>query len=1498
MATPPYAELHCHTHFSFLDGASAPGDLVERAVELGLTGLAITDHQGLYGAVRFTSAAEAAGLHAVIGIEIELLDPVVPDPGGIVVPGRRVWRPGRRVAVDPAFASVPPVAEGRPSRPRPERTLLPGHRVVRKEDHRGIGEAERGPHLVLLARDATGWRSLCRLVSRANLAGSKAVPRFTHELLAANTDGLVALSGCRHGELARRLRAGDREGARAAAERYARLFGGPGGGGSGSFFAELSHHLLPDDNWVVSETARLAEELGLPVVVTNDVHYARPEDREMHDVVTAIRHGRTLGELANLRRNDGESYLKGAADLLLLPPGDAATAAADPVLARVWRSGIAASAELAASCRVELGFERYRFPGFTVPKGETPFSHLSTLCWEGAHRRYHPFTPAVMRQLAHELDVIEKTGLAEFFLICWDLMQFAKSRRIPAQGRGSAAGSIVAYVLGIARVDPIRHELLFERFINEGRTAYPDVDIDFSSERREEVIQYVYRKYGPENTGMVCNLVTYRARSAVREVGAALGFPRPLVDRVAKALETYDSVMVRRDLEAEGGFGQFFDRPGEAPAPVASSSFAGPRGLTDAMGQLNHERGGRLRAGATQTPADVAASGVLAASRMRRAPAASAAAAAPIAVAATAAAPFVLGPSIRARPEGPADGFASVEDAKLHAPSIPGAAQEVGTEGRGAVLLNTRAGGGNATSSAQRGETSPGGVSIPALAVSRPVSGQNGSGGVIDGFAAVRTTTLGGVAGPQASVAAAASGTWQGAPGSAPAIRPGHSGDDEGGPGDTPASVAWLRAGRGTGYGPDGRLDPESGVLTPEPRTIDGEKAQEPNPHRGSVAHLSDWERWLELCARLDGFPRHLSIHSGGMLVTAAPLIDIAPVERATMADRVVVQFDKRDVETLKLIKLDLLGLGMLAAIDETVQLVEHDCAVCLSLDYLPEEIPEVFAMLQAADTVGVFQVESRAQMQTLPKSKPASLDDLVVEVAIIRPGPIQGNAVHPYLRRKQGIEPVTYLHPSLAPILHDTLGVILYQEQVMKIAISVAGFTPAGSDAFRRAMGTYRSKSEMDKLHVEFVDGCQRVQGMPVDDAEELFRRCAAFASFGFAKSHAAAFARTAYESAFLKLFYPAQFTTALVNAQPMGFYPVEVLINDAKRHGVAVLPVDVNRSAWRTTTEWVGRPGWALAGVAGDDGSHDRDPGEPMPDGLGIDHRPAPVRSAACVVPKTASRDKWAAESMTGWGIRLGLHLVNGIGKEHQPRLDAELARGPYASLADVVERMGLGEDVVERLIRAGALDSLGRPRRELLWQLREVAGASKERVDGRRVRGAAGAGRAGGRPMDLRLPATEAPDLPPITEPERLGDAYAVIGLDARRQAVALFREALVTMGAVTNAELAERRPGRVRIGGLVVTRQHPMTAKGTVFLALEDETGMVNVTLWPDAWQRWRSIVRRHALLLIDGDLQREGDVVNVIARSVEPLVEAASGAGGPGQPQGVRQLGQAGMRRLG
>jgi DNA polymerase III alpha subunit len=1396
-----YGELHCHSNFSFLDGASPVEDLVERAVELGLSALAITDHQGLYGAVRFASATHEAGIRPIVGLEIELLDSIVPDPGGLVVPRRRHTRGNR---ASPGESVV--LTEGRAARPTIDRVRPPGHRQPRREDLRGVRARELGPHLVLLARDMTGYRSLCRLVSAAHLAGTKGAPRFTHELVRRNTEQLVALSGCRHGEIARRLLAGDREGAGAAATVLAQLFGD-------DFYLELQHHLMPDDDWLVTETARLATELGLPVVVTNDAHYARPEDRELQDVLVSIRHGATLDESAHLRRPNGEYFLKSESEMRAAP---VASGALGEAAARAWQAGLSAAAELAALCSVDFDFEQYRFPGFPVPGEETAFGYLETLCHEGMRRRYHPLRPAVVKQLAHELEVIERTGLAEFFLICWDIMRFCRERGIPAQGRGSAGDSIVAYVLGITRVDPIRHRLLFERFINEGRTTYPDVDIDFASSRREEVIQYVYERYGTEHTGMVCNLVTYRARSAVREVGYALGFPRPLVDRVAKALETYDSVMVRRDLEAEGGFAEFF-APVEAGAAVegAGDLVAGQRGFLDGMGQLNDGR----------VPVPVPAS--------------------------------VLGPvpapvdNRRLGRRGAARGRSDDEGGPGDTPvsvrwlSFPAGDQVERPVGRGLVrapraidlddyrppalsapvsplLLSTR------LRPAESGSKAPGGPDLPAA------------------HAQTSTTPA----------------SEDGEPEAGASVRPFPNNS-----GDIPTSKAARAAEAATAA---------TAATTAKAATA-AKAAPGATAGHASTVGLTPWDRWLELTARIDGFPRHLSIHTGGMLVTAAPLIDIAPLERATMPGRVVVQYDKRDIETIKLIKLDLLGLRMLSAIDDALRDITADCAVHVDLDRLPEDIPEVFRMIDAADTVGVFQIESRAQMQTLPRSRPTTLDDLVVEVAIIRPGPIQGNAVHPYLRRRQGKEEVTYLHPSLQPALEETLGVILYQEQVMKIAIDVAGFSAGESDGFRRAMGTWRSSREMEKLHARFVDGCITRNGLTHEQAEELFRQVAAFASFGFNKSHAAAFARTAYESAFLKLFYPAQFVAGLINAQPMGFYPVEVLINDAKRHGVAVLPVDVNRSRFRTTTEWVDLPG------------------TPLPEGAGIDRRPEVVRSSGCVVPDQAARDHWAAPTAPGFGIRLGLHLVKGIGEAEGEALDEEVASGgPFKSLADLAARSGLSEEVIERLIRAGALDSLAEPRRRLLWQLREVTGATRGRHDGRSV----GSKKALGRPLDLRLPPTDTPDLPPPSELERLGDAYAILSLDARRQVIELFRPALDRLGVLRAATLADTRPGRVSIGGLVVTRQHPMTARGTVFLALEDETGMVNVTLWPDIWARFRRTVRRHALLYVEGRLERESDVVNVIADRVESLSEIARPAGGPRPVAGVRHMGHAGMRRVG
>ena len=921
-------------------------------------------------------------------------------------------------------------------------------------------------------------------------------------------------------------------------------------------YVELQHHLLPDDDWLVAELARLAHEAGLPTVVTNDAHYALRSDRELQDVLVAIRHGLDLDASAHLRRPNAEYALKSGAELAALPPGDRSQrtrSCAPPG----WRAS-SGPARWRPAARSSLEFERYRFPGFPVPGGETPFSYLEKLCHDGVRQRYHPMTPRVLKQMAHELEVIERTGLAEFFLICWDLMRFSRERGIPAQGRGSAGDSIVAYALGITRVDPIRHELLFERFINEGRTTYPDVDIDFASSRREEVIAYVYERYGAAHTGMVCNVVTYRARSAVREVGYALGFPRPLVDRVAKALETYDSVMVRRDLEADGGFAEFFAAPRRGRSPASGSCSTR---WASCAARASPARSARSR-------------------RPTCAPAPPTTRAAPV-----------------TRPPAPASCAAS----------------------RSAGRPSQR-------SAVDRRDAPSGGEPGDPTDAAEPER-------------RILATSLGGI-----------------------------------------------------------ELDP----LPPR--------------RRGSTLGLSPWDRWLELCARIDGRPRHLSIHVGGMLVTRAPLVDIAPLERATMPGRVVVQFDKRDVETMKLIKLDLLGLRMLSAIDDALRDIRADCAVCLDLDRLPEDIGEVFRMICAADTVGVFQIESRAQMQTLPKSRPQTLDDLVVEVAIIRPGPIQGDAVHPYLRRRQGLEPVTYLHPSLEPILAETLGVILYQEQVMKVAIDVAGFSAADSDGFRRAMGTWRSQREMEKLHARFVDGCVATSGLTLEQAEELFAKVAGFASFGFNKSHAAAFARTAYESAFLKLFYPAQFVTGLINAQPMGFYPVEVLVNDAKRHGVAVLPVDVNASRFRTIDR-VGRAaGHAAAGGRRHRAAAGRR-GARRPSWCRT-RRPA---SASRPPPRGATASAWACTSSRASGRRRG-----------RPSMRSGPAAAPSAPWRTSWPARSCRRRSWSGSSAPAPLDSLGQPRREALWQLREVAGAAAgARVDGARGCLRQGPGAAAGHP-----------------------------------------------------------------------------------------------------------------------------------------------------------------------
>ncbi|MGZ6372702.1 MAG: PHP domain-containing protein, partial [Candidatus Limnocylindria bacterium] len=553
MDTPDgYCELHAHSNFSFLDGASHPEELIARAAVLGMPALAVTDHAGLYAAVRLSKAAaqtrtdEArdAGLSpvtAIIGIEL-----TIPRDESEL----RLARRGRKLN-DPFRGEQ--ASRGWP------------------------GELHAGPipgdHLVLLARDAAGYTALSRLASRGHLAGEKQFPIFERSLVEEGLDEgrghLIGLSGCRNGEVPRHLLAGERDAAREAAQRWASHFP------DGDFGVELSHHLEPDDDWLTAQLAELAEAAGLPTVVTNQVHYATAGGHRLQDVLVCIRHGATLDEARELLLPNGEYHLKSAAELAAIGAG-----LPDANARRAWTDGMTRAAAIGLACRLDLNFERYRFPGFTVPEGETPFSYLYQRAHEGLRVRYRPITRQAVKQLAHELEIIERTNLAEFFLIVWDLMELARINGIIGQGRGSAGDSIVAYCLGITKVDPIAHKLLFERFINEARTL-PDIDIDFDVNRREEVIQYLYNQYGADHAAMVCTVITYRARSAVREVAKALGFPLEAVDRVAKALDTRDASDVARDLALDGGFSWLFEEAGLDMQAEAIPPGRDGRGRTD-----------------------------------------------------------------------------------------------------------------------------------------------------------------------------------------------------------------------------------------------------------------------------------------------------------------------------------------------------------------------------------------------------------------------------------------------------------------------------------------------------------------------------------------------------------------------------------------------------------------------------------------------------------------------------------------------------------------------------------------------------------------------------------------------------------------------------------------------------------------------------------------------------------------------------------------------------
>lgn len=1019
-----YVELHCHSSFSMLDGASPPEALLDRAAALGMGALAVTDHDGLYGAVRFAVAAQERGVRPILGAELTLSD---------------------------------------------------------------------GAHLVLLAENPTGYAHLCWLISRAQLAESKGNARLPLELLRGHAEGLIGLTGCRQGLLARPLLAGDRDAAREALHVLRGLFA------PGNLYVEIQHHLYREDAALVAALASLAEDGGVPLVATNNVHYAERDGHRLADVLTAIRHNASLQEAQEWLSPNSERYLKGEGEMR--------------ALLGAYPQALANTGEIAARCDVALAFrDRALPPHAHIPQGDglsgdglSPDEHLAALCRAGlAERCTGEGLEAARRQMEHELGIIATTSLAGYFLLVREIVEFAQAGGIQVRGRGSAANSIVAYLLGITNVDPLAHDLLFERFLSAESRVMPDIDLDFCARRREEVIQHVYEHYGEEHVGMVCNYVTYRKRSAVRDVGKALGMATDVLDGLSKRL----------------------------------------RGI----------------------------------SRM---------------------------------------GIQEATEDTLEAPD--------GVSGRA-------------------------------------------------------------------------------------------------------------------------------------------------------------WQRFLALCDEIQGLPRHLSIHVGGMVITGAPLTQFVPLERATMPGRVVIQWDKDSVEDAGLIKTDILSLRTLAAIDEALRRIEERHGVRIDLDRLPLDDPAVYDALQRADTVGAFQVESRAQQQALVKMRPEVFSDIVVEVALIRPGPLQGNMVYPFFQRRMGLQEVSYPHPLLEPILKETLGVVVFQEQVIRIAMAMGQFSAGEADMLRRAMSRHRSGEEMAAFRQRFLDGAL-AQGVPEATAEQVFASLAGFASYGFCKSHAAAFAKTSYDTLYLRAHYPAEYYCALLNNQPMGFYAPRVLVGDARKHGVMTLPVHVNRSL------------------------------------------------AEC--------------SLEGDAIRLGLQYVDGLGEAAIERLLGAREEAPFRDLADLCRRTRLPRRLVERIILARGMECWEMDQRRLLWTL--------------------GGLRYGAETLPLAYIPAPPEGLEPMTEEEALLAEYGATGLAAEGHLMEAYRERMDRLGVVTSRDLGRAAPGEaVSVAGMVVIRQAPPTAKGFVFLTLEDEYGLLNVIVRPDVFALQRGTWATGRILVVQGHVERFGHQINVMA----------------------------------
>ncbi len=955
---------------------------------------------------------------------------------------------------------------------------------------------ECGLRLVALATDRHGYGRLCRLITLGRRAAAKGGYRLTREDLGATLEHCLIL-----------WLAG--EAPRAQEARWLAA-GFPGQ-------VWIAVELLRDgaDRERLAVLQRIGRESGLPLVASGDVHMHVRSRRRMQDALTAIRLNVPIAEAGwNLHPN-GERYLREPERLVKLYP---------PEL-------LAETVRIAQRCVFSLDELRYEYPHELVPPGQTPASHLRRLTEEGAQRRWPHGVPASERAaIEHELRLIGELGYEPYFLTVHDLVAFARRRGILCQGRGSAANSRVCYCLGVTAVDPGRGAaLLFERFISKERNEPPDIDIDFEHERREEVIQYVYGKYGRERAALAATVILYRARSALRDLGRAFGLDPALCARLARVMQGWDASETLSERLAAAGF----------------------------------------------------------------------------------------------------------------------------------------------------------------------------------------------------------------------------------------------------------------------------------DPHDPQLARVLPLVR--ELIA-FPGFPRHLSQHVGGLVISAGRLDELVPIENAAMPERTVVQWDKDDLNALGLLKVDVLALGMLTALRRAFDLVNGVRGTRHALGTLPGEDPEVYAMISRADTVGVFQIESRAQMAMLPRLQPRSYYDLVIEVAIVRPGPIQGDMVHPYLRRRQGREPVQYPSEQVESVLRRTLGVPIFQEQVMQLAVVAAGFTPGQADQLRRAMGAWKRSGGIGHFREKLLGG-MAARGYSSEFAERIYRQMLGFGDYGFPESHAASFALLVYDSAWLKCHEPAAFTAALLNSQPMGFYAPAQLVRDARAHGVEVRPVDVRASEWDCTLE-----------------------------------------STQAAQP----------------ALRLGLRLVKGLSGAGAARLVRSRAAGEFSTVQDLARRSGLARGDLEALAAAGALAALSGNRHVAFW---DVAGVERPLPleQGRERATAHAGGQAPGRPE--RAPAEAArPLLAAPTEGENIVADYASLGLTLGRHPLALLRAALRRGGLCTADDLAALADGRaVRTAGIVLMRQRPAAAAGVTFVTLEDETGQVNIIVWERVAAEHRDALVSARLLEVHGRLQRAEGVTHLIAR---------------------------------